>query len=187
MKPKKAEKKRLKKIRKKNDEIYKLIGLLGFVFIIGTVVLFNTTIIDLGIILLIIFVFGLLGFYFDKGRYLFTYKLSGKFGQLRSVFFYLFSIGSFASFLVLSLNYYIPSGHSEIKEYTITGRHSTTGRKYHRSEREPVFVIVFEGEKKEFHYPHRYLKDMNTYKTISVETEAGLFGFRYIKGNTLNK
>ncbi len=187
MSSKKAEKKKRKEVQKKNKEIYKLKGLLGFVFVVGTIVIAYNTLINIGIVLLIILAGGLIGFFFDKGKYLSTYKLLGWYGYVRSTLFHVFSVGSLASFLILFLNYYIPSGPTKSKEYKITGKHTTKGEKYHTAERRPVFVIVFEGEKREYTYSHEYLKDMNEYKTISVETQTGLFGFRVVKGETINK
>ena len=94
---------------------------------------------------------------------------------------------SLPQIILLASNYYLSDSSTKFDEYEIIERRSKSGRKYHRSERKPVFTISINGKEKEFEYSHEYYQDMDAYKSISLETAKGLWGFTIIKSRTIHK
>ncbi len=187
MDSKKAAKKRNKSIRKKNKIIYKVFFFVGMICLFFQYLLFTKTSIDLFVVLSIIIVSGFIGLYFDYKKYIFTHKVSGNlsyiFAYSQNVVFY----GGLIGLSFLSLNFYLSKGEINNKKYNIIDRYSVQGRKYHRSERKPVFTIIFNNKEKDIKYSHSYFKEMNEFKSISIESQEGFFGFEVIKDKKLNK
>ena len=95
-------------------------------------------------------------------------------------------LGSIVLSLLLSINYYSADSETMTKEYEIIEKHTVKGPKYHRDERRPVFTILFEGKKLELKYDHKYLNKMDSYRTITLGTSEGFFGYKIIVNRTLN-
>lgn len=183
----KAEKKRNKKIRKKNKRIYKFLFFTGFIFLFLQYMLFERTSIDFSFIAVLILIFGITGVYFDHERYAFTYKIDGYLNYFLSFCNSAIILGGFVGLLFLATNFYFVESLTSKKDYKIIERHSVSGRKYHRSERKPVFTILFNNKEKEIKYNHSYFKAMNDFKTVTIESAKGFFGFEVIVTKTLNK
>jgi hypothetical protein len=183
----KAEKKRNKKIRKKNKRIYKFLFFAGFIFLFLQYILFERTSIDFIFLVSLIGVFGIIGAYFDCNRYSFTYKVDGYLSYFLSFCNSAIILGGFLGFLFLAINFYFAESLTNKMDYKIIERHSVSGRKYNRSERKPVFTILFNNKEKEIKYNHSYFKAMNNFKTITIESAKGFFGFDVIVTKTLNK
>ncbi|MCL7754375.1 hypothetical protein [Polaribacter sp. Z022] len=149
--------------------------------------LFTKTSIDFTIILGVILVSGLIGFFYDYKRYVFTYKLEGYLSYILSFLQNALFLGGLIGLLFLSINFFLPDHTKTKKEYKIIDRYSVRGRKYHRSERKPVFIIEFNKKEKNIQYSHSYLKEMDSFKSITIESQIGFFGFEIIKNKTLNK
>ena len=54
-------------------------------------------------------------------------------------------------------------------------------------ERKPIFLIKFNNKEKKIKYSHSYFYEMNNFKSITLETQNGFFGFKIIKSKILNK
>lgn len=187
MKAIKAEKKRAKKIRKKNKRIYKFLLAIGFISMFLQLLLFSRTVISFILLLAIILISGFLSLFIGHKKYTFTYKLDGAFG-----FFYSFvqkSIiaGGIIGLLFLSVNYFFNNEIIQNNEYKIIERTSSRGRKYHRSERKPIFTVLIKERKKDFEFSNKFYEEMNEYNTITIETKKGFFGFDIITNRILNK
>ena len=187
MDSKKSEKKRDKKIRKKNKRIYKLLFFVGFIFLFLQYLLFEKTSIDYAIIITLIIVSGLFGMYYDIKRYSFTYKVEGYLSYFLSFFQSAIVLGGLVGLLFLAMNYYFADSFITKKDYKILDRYSVSGRKYHRSERKPVFTIEFNNKEKNIKYSHSYFSEMNKFQSITIESQKGFFGYEIIKNKNLNK
>lgn len=184
---KKAEKKRLKKARKKNKRIYRGFQFVAIIFIFATLYFFYRTVISIFLLMAIMLAVGLIVSYFDYKRYFFTFKLESWFAFVRVVFYHSLFTGSFITMLFLVSNYHLATPSDKVVEYEIIDRHSVRGRKYHRDEKKPVFTIRIDGREKEFEYEHKYHADMNLFKRISFRTSVGFWGYTILEGNTLIK
>ncbi|WP_026777102.1 hypothetical protein [Polaribacter sp. Hel_I_88] len=187
MNSKKQAKKEKKKARKKNKLFYKIFFILGLFAFAIQVYFYRKTIIDIYYLLSIILLFGILVAFLDRKKYDYTFGLEG---WLDYVFLFMQNLASWGGLLglfFLSLNFYFPKSSISKNNFKIIDTFTMTGSKYRRSERKPVFVINYLNEKKELVYPHKYLNDINEFKTVTIETQIGLFGFDIISNRVLNK
>jgi len=153
----------------------------------ATFYLFYRTVISFAIIGSIFVLSGIIGSYVDHKRYFFTYKFDDWYGYVVTFFYYGLCIGMFVSTVFLGSNYYLSGESLKSNDYEIIDRHSVSGGKYHRDEKKPVFIVRIDGREKEFEYSHKYYADMESYKSISLNTAKGLWGFTVLKGRRLNK
>jgi hypothetical protein len=187
MDSKKAEKRRNKKVRKKNKRVYKLLFIFGLLLLFLQYLLFKKTSIDINIIISLIFFSGLVGLYYDLKKYSFTYKIDGYLSYFLSFLQSAVTLGGIVGLVFLSMIFFLADGIATKKEYKIIKRHSVSGRKFQRNERKPVFTIQFNNKEKDIKYSNTYFNEMDKFKSIIIESQEGFFGFEIIKKKTLNK
>ncbi len=149
---------------------------------IWQIILFRNTIIDYRILIVIVGLTGIIAFLIDFKNYRKTYNEYGKVTlKFYAVFQYVFSYGFIACSIFILLNFYLAKEIKVTKLYKIISRSSLPGRKYHRTERKPTFIIYYNGFRKELVFSNDYYEKMNFYNKIDFEVQKGFLGFDIIK------
>lgn len=159
--------------------------ILGLFLMAWQVTIFRNTIIDVSILIGIIFVVGVLTFWFDFKNYGKTYNKEGIELYFYSGMQYLLSYGFIVCSIFMLMNYYFAEKAAEKEIFEIVERSSLPGRKYHRDERQPTFQINYYGKLKELVFSHEYYEKMDFYTNVELEVRKGYFGFNILENKKL--
>ena len=168
------EKRKRKKIIKKNKTIYLLLMLFGIACFLSSLFLYGSTIVTPLVYIPIILFGGVLGVRFDKIRYAFTYKLEGFAASLGTFGQHAFFLGGFFCLVFFGSNYYLSSSSAELNEYPIKDRkiHISRGSK-NSGGKSPVFTIRIDDRDKELTFDKKYLKDFDAFTSILCVISIG--------------
>lgn len=167
--------------KKHRKILYPTILFLGLILIIWEINIYRNTIINIYLLLGIIFITGVIAFILDFNNYVKTYPKYSRLGQIfYSLMHYIVGYGFiFCSFFML-VNYYFSDDSFEKRVYEIIESSSMSGGRYHRSERQPLFRINYEGRVKELVFSHEYYEKRNFYSEVEFKVKKGYFGFEII-------
>jgi len=179
----------IKMTQKQGKIYYTAILFIGAFSMLFQILIYRDTIIDVRILIYIIIVFSFITYFIGLKSYKKAYSdvYSDTNLMFTGIIQFVISYGFIFCSIFLTTNYYFRDKNLTIKKYLIVERTTFQGRKYHRNERRPAFYIKYKGVKKELEFSHKYFNDMNSYKTVELETYKGYFGFDIIEDMTLKK
>ena len=187
MESKKAEKKRLKKLRKKNKRFLGLATSIGIMTSLGQLYFFTRTIINIYIVLAIFLISGIIWFGLNYKKYLFTYKTSGVIAYISAFISSVITLGGVIGCIFLGANYLLANSEVYEQDYEIIERHYVNGSKYNRDAYRPVFTINIAGMDKDLKFTHAYYRDMEEFKYIAIDQSKGFLGYDIIRSKEPKK
>lgn len=187
MESKKAEKKKLKKLRKKNKRYLDLATSIGIMTSLGQLYFFNRTVINIYILGAIFLISGVIWFGLNYKKYFFTYKTSGVIAYISAFISSVVTLGGTIGFVFLATNFFLASSEVYEQDYEILDRHYVTGSKYNRDAYRPVFTINIAGMDKDVKFTHAYYRDMEEFKYITIDQSEGFLGYDIIRSKEPKK
>lgn len=170
---------------KRQNKIYTITFFMGVLLCLSGIMLFQLTIITTSIPLLMALVSGLIATKVDWNRYGKTYYGEGLSKMLCCFLMNFVWWGSLICFLFLAINFYGSTSEKKQENLSIIKWSSKKGRKGRIGERSPIFTIKYKDLEKEFVFGHEYYVDREAYKTITLTTQKGLFGYTTIRDKEL--
>ena len=161
--------------------------MIGVILIVWEISIYRKTIIDIYVLILLIVTVGTITFRIDYKNYLKTYEMSKTTGYVLAWLQNILSWGFIACTIFMASNFYFTENDVRISKYEIIEKASMTGSKGNRNKRKPLIRINYNGSSKELIFSHKFYNQMDSYKSVTLETTTGLFGFEVILNQTLNK
>ena len=171
--------------KKQRKILYPIIFFIGLTLMAWQISIFRNTIIDSKILVSVVLITGIVTYLLDFSNYKKTYKYTGFYLHTYALMHYILGYGFIVCSTFMLTNYYFADNKTITKEFKIIERYSLSGRKRHRSERKPTFIINYEGENKELVFPHEFYKNMETYTSVEFEVRKGYFGFEILENKKL--
>jgi predicted membrane protein len=153
---------------------YTLTGLVGLILAVFIVQLYRLTLINYIIPLIIVIVVGLVVGFFNRNHYHEIYpNYSSFYSYLQNVF----SWGFIVAYAFLAINYYCINSNPIGYKFKIESKDSMPGPKNHRSERQPLVHINYNGFDKELVFEYEQTYKVNKADSVIVYAQKGALGF----------
>lgn len=161
--------------------VYTLTLFLGLIALYFATSIYRKTFIKIEFLIVVLFLAGLMTFFFIKKHYRTTYSLKGNIFPLIQGFV---SGGFITCYLLLAINNYHTDQNTIEKIFDIQSKSSIKGYRYN-SQRQPTIQIEYKDITKNLVFNSSQLKQIEKANKVKVKIQNGSFGFIVIRESQL--